>query len=331
MIKKLFFLLRLLIAGLASVLLLATFVTSVDAASVPSWVKNNAGWWADGQIDDGAFVSGVQYLIEEGIITVPSTTRSASTSDAIPDWVKNNAGWWAAGTISENDFLNGIQYLIKMGIMQVSSSAVSDDMSSPSQYHSSSSEHKESQTPSASELEDMLQVCQDRETKREIRDCEKAIKEEYIVNQFKTNGSANQAGPITFYYVANWQEESRNTVKQFNNVAYTATGQALLNIKILAENTGSSDNVTMMCTSPSICNYSVWDGGHKWVNSGSDFTSGNVVLKPGQDRFLNILWGPAIGYGSYEDFIYDSGKDYYLRVSEPFGKIDIPLNLVVVP
>ncbi len=51
MIKKLFFLLRLLIAGLASVLLLATFVTSVDAASVPSWVKNNAGWWADGQID----------------------------------------------------------------------------------------------------------------------------------------------------------------------------------------------------------------------------------------------------------------------------------------
>jgi len=54
-------------------------------------------------------------------------------------------------------------------------------------------------------------------------------------------------------------------------------------------------------------------------------------LKPGQERFLNILWGPAIGYGSYEDFIYDSGKDYYLRISEPFGKTDIPLNLVVVP
>ena len=329
MIKKLFFLLRLLIAGLASVLLLATFVTSVDAASVPSWVKNNAGWWADGQIDDGAFVSGVQYLIEEGIITVPSTTRSASTSDAIPDWVKNNAGWWAAGTISENDFLNGIQYLIKMGIMQVSSSAVSDDMSSPSQYQSTNTE--ESKSSSSGELDSKLEACQDKETKREIRDCEKAVKEDYIVNQFKTSGSANQVGPITYYYVANWQEESRNTIKQFNNVAYTATGQALVNIKVLAENTGSSDNVTMMCTSPAICNYSVWDGGHKWVNSGSDFTSGNVVLKPGQERFLNILWGPAIGYGSYEDFIYDSGKDYYLRISEPFGKIDIPLNLVVAP
>ena len=273
---------KILLAGIASLLLLTAIGTSADAAGVPAWVKNNAGWWAD-------------------------------------------------GTISENDFLNGIQYLIKMGIMQVSSSAVTDDMSSQSQYQSSSSESKESQTSSGGELENMLQTCQDKETKREIRDCEKAIKEEYIVNQFMTSGTVNQVGPITYYYVANWQEESRNTVKQFNNVAYTATGQALVNIKVLAENTGSSDNVTMMCTSPAICNYSVWDGGHKWVNSGSDFTSGNVVLKPGQDRFLNILWGPAIGYGSYEDFIYDPGKDYYLRVSEPFGKIDIPLNLVVVP
>ena len=130
--------------------------------------------------------------------------------------MKNNAGWWADGTISENDFLNGIQYLIKMGIMQVSSSAVTDDMSSPSQYQSTSSESKESQT-SSGELEDMLQGCQDKETKRDVRDCEKAIKEEYIVNLFKTSGTVNQVGPITYYYVANWQEESRNTV----TVSYT--------------------------------------------------------------------------------------------------------------
>ncbi len=322
---------RILLAGIASLLLLTAIATSAEAASVPPWVKNNAGWWADGTIGDSDFITGVQYLIEEGIITIPSTTRSASTSDTIPEWVKNNAGWWASGTISENDFLNGIQYLIKMGIMHVSSSAVSDDMSSPSQYQSSSSESKQSETSPDDELDEMLQACQDKETKREIRDCEKAIKEEYIVNNFKISGSANQVGPITYYYVANWQEESRGTIKQFNNVAYTATGQALVNIKVLAENTGSSNNITMMCTSPAICNYSVWDGGHKWVNSGSDFTSGNVVLKPGQSRFLNMLWGPAIGYGSYEDFIYDSGKDYYLRISEPFGKMDIPLNLVVVP
>ena len=78
-----------------SVLLLTTAVTSIEAASVPGWVKNNAGWWAEGAIGDSDFITGIQYLIEEGIITVPTTSRSASTSDSIPDWIKNNAGWWA--------------------------------------------------------------------------------------------------------------------------------------------------------------------------------------------------------------------------------------------
>ncbi len=37
---------------------------------VPVWVKNNAGWWAGGEIDDKTFVSGIQYLIKVGIIKV---------------------------------------------------------------------------------------------------------------------------------------------------------------------------------------------------------------------------------------------------------------------
>jgi len=37
---------------------------------IPSWIKNNAGWWADGQIDDSSFVSGLQWLISNGIMTI---------------------------------------------------------------------------------------------------------------------------------------------------------------------------------------------------------------------------------------------------------------------
>ncbi|MDX1596272.1 MAG: peptidase, partial [Nitrosopumilaceae archaeon] len=37
---------------------------------IPSWIKNNAGWWADDQIDDNTFVQGLQFLIEKGIIQV---------------------------------------------------------------------------------------------------------------------------------------------------------------------------------------------------------------------------------------------------------------------
>ncbi len=39
-------------------------------SSIPAWVKNNAGWWADGQIPDSAFVQGIQFLIKEGIIVI---------------------------------------------------------------------------------------------------------------------------------------------------------------------------------------------------------------------------------------------------------------------
>jgi len=38
--------------------------------SVPDWVKNNAGWWADGLISEDDFVSGIKYLVEQGIIQV---------------------------------------------------------------------------------------------------------------------------------------------------------------------------------------------------------------------------------------------------------------------
>ena len=37
---------------------------------IPSWIKNNAGWWADEQIDDSSFVSGLQWLISNGIMKI---------------------------------------------------------------------------------------------------------------------------------------------------------------------------------------------------------------------------------------------------------------------
>ena len=38
--------------------------------SIPNWIKNNAGWWADGIIPDSAFVSGLQWLISNGIMNI---------------------------------------------------------------------------------------------------------------------------------------------------------------------------------------------------------------------------------------------------------------------
>jgi len=87
--------------------------------TIPDWVKNNAGWWSDGQIDDSSFASGIEYMIKEGIIQVPISERQEGTESVIPDWVKNNAGWWSEGLISDEDFAGGLQYLIANGIISV--------------------------------------------------------------------------------------------------------------------------------------------------------------------------------------------------------------------
>jgi hypothetical protein len=91
-----------------------------DQNEIPEWVKNNAGWWADGSIKDESFIQGIQFLIKEGIIKIPLTTQSSeSNSSEIPEWVKNNAGWWADKKIDDDSFIGGIQFLIKEGIIKI--------------------------------------------------------------------------------------------------------------------------------------------------------------------------------------------------------------------
>lgn len=89
---------------------------------LPSWIKSNAEWWANDLIDDGTFVSGIQFLITEKIISVTSSNMSSNTqNDEIPKWIKNNADWWSRDLISDDDFLKGIEFLVGKGIIYVSS------------------------------------------------------------------------------------------------------------------------------------------------------------------------------------------------------------------
>ena len=94
--------------------------TSEPVTVIPDWIKVYAGWWADEQINDSAYLLGIQYLIEEGIMVIPSTEMSESSGSQVPVWIKNNAGWWASGQIDDITYVSGIQYLVKVGIIKVS-------------------------------------------------------------------------------------------------------------------------------------------------------------------------------------------------------------------
>ena len=51
------------------------------------------------QLMTETFVQGIQFLIKEDVLKIPSTTPgSSSDSNEIPSWIKNSAGWWADGS-----------------------------------------------------------------------------------------------------------------------------------------------------------------------------------------------------------------------------------------
>ncbi len=88
---------------------------------IPSWIKNNAGWWANDLIDDSSFVEGIQFMVQEGIISIPLQSSDFDESvDEIPSWIKNNAGWWANDLIDDSSFVEGIQFMVQSGLINLS-------------------------------------------------------------------------------------------------------------------------------------------------------------------------------------------------------------------
>ncbi|MGB6463491.1 MAG: hypothetical protein WBF38_04625 [Nitrosotalea sp.] len=96
--------------------------SGTQSTVIPSWIKNNAKWWSQGQLPDDQFIQGLQYMIQHGIIQIPTQSGGSNTTSGtppIPAWIKTNAGWWADGQISDGDFVKGIQWLISNGIIVV--------------------------------------------------------------------------------------------------------------------------------------------------------------------------------------------------------------------
>ncbi len=289
-------------------ILLVTSTASFAYAEVPSWVKSNAGWWADGTISENDFLLGIEFLIKDGIITVPPTSVSSETSDGVPSWVKSNAGWWADGTISDGEFVNGIQHLMMAGLISV---VFADE---PQQITSAEPQNNDSKLTA---LKAELDKCSEITKAYKRIDCQKPIEKAMTLYNYQMSAEKFTVGPITYYWLGIGSEG--------NEFEISPTGQPILSVRVLAENT-SSEIVALNCTSPQICAYDVWDGSMAFKYSGMDFTSGQIALNPNDSREFNILFGPNIGYGGTE-FEYDSSKNYEFRISENFGSASIPLNL----
>ena len=247
-------------------------------------------------------------IIITAIAAILLLASTASVYAEVPAWIKTNAGWWADGTITDGEFVNGIQHLIKIGLISVSATSQTPQMIS---------EAPKSADTELAVLEAELEKCSEIKVGYKRIDCEKPLKKAIALYKHKANAERFEIGPITYYWFGIGSEG--------NEFVISPTGQAILSIRMLAENT-SSEITAMHCTSPSICSYDIWDGSKAFKYSGMDFTSGEIVLNPGDTREFNILFGPNIGYGGTK-FEYDSSKTYYFRINENFGSANILLDL----
>jgi len=95
-------------------------LTETELTEIPVWIKSNALWWKQKQIDDSDFMAGIKYLIEKTMIEVDQNDLSNSlTTKDIPVWISDVAGMWADDSITDEEFINIMQWLISKGILQV--------------------------------------------------------------------------------------------------------------------------------------------------------------------------------------------------------------------
>ena len=91
-----------------------------NPVSVPDWIRNNAEWWAIGEINDSTFVSGIEFMLENNIIRVSNISPSGNISEEeIPSWIRNSAHWWSQDLISEEEFVNSLKFLIQQGVITI--------------------------------------------------------------------------------------------------------------------------------------------------------------------------------------------------------------------
>ena len=114
-----------------SILVSTPYSSAQEVAQIPSWIKNVSGWWANDEISEQEFLSGIEYLINNNIITIssiPCSVFGTSSSEAVPNWLKNTAGWWSEDLIEDIEFVNGLEYLIKKQIIIVDNKKIIGDV-----------------------------------------------------------------------------------------------------------------------------------------------------------------------------------------------------------
>jgi len=98
-------------------------------------------------------------------------------------------------------------------------------------------------------------------------------------------------------------------------------------LTFVIHNTDNKDQA-IFCTGPVACNYMLTDGKKDWVYSTNTVTAGRLVMKPDTINSIDFSFGPP-AQRHLERWDYDSSSEYFLKITEPFGKLNLPLKLTI--
>ncbi len=277
---------------------------------VHEWIKNNAGWWADGIIDDGSFVSGIEWLVSNDIIEVPPTAVSGTAESTIPGWVKNTAGWWAGDQISDDDFVNAIQHLIKVGIMAVPQAEKVAVVEKPT-YSSSTDSGLATEI---NQLKSQLAKCDELEKASDAYLCGSKIKDQIEIIEYMMESEKHELGPVHMYYKP-------------SKVTINPDGNSVVELVLGFKNTDSK-NQSLYCSGPSSCNIELTDGKKSWIYSANNIPTGRLEMKPDTSHLIKFTFGPP-AQRHLDRWDYDASSEYFLEISESYANYKLPLKLTV--
>lgn len=80
-----------------SVLKSFSVTVSHESNFIPSWVKNLAGFWCNGSIQDSDFAAAIQFLSSNKMISIPTSQNQGSSID------KSDICSWAEGKITDDE------------------------------------------------------------------------------------------------------------------------------------------------------------------------------------------------------------------------------------
>ena len=159
-----------------------------------------------------------------------------------------------------------------------------------------------------------LAKCQEHDKASQVFLCENELKGLLEGVEYMMKAKKYEVGPMHYYYIP-------------SQVIITPEGHSNLFITFVAHNTDSKNN-SIFCTGPVACNYVITDGQKEWNYSTNTVTAGRLEMKPDVIASIDFSFGPP-AQRHLERWNYDPSSEYFLKITEPFGNLNLPLELTV--